>query len=207
MSNDNSHHQRGHSMTTFPDESDRYPNVTELLRLVGDGDQAAWDEIIRRYRGLVSAKVRMFRLQEADADDATQLIWLRLMENYHRIRFPELLGPWLATTARNECLSILRAAGRSANQDYTMMDKVTDPADDPEQQVISRDTARMLHDLVAELGAREQTIIRALFSDQPPSYAELADIVRIPLGSVGPTRIRALRKLQGKLDALRFSAA
>ncbi|HET9256107.1 MAG TPA: sigma-70 family RNA polymerase sigma factor [Pseudonocardiaceae bacterium] len=182
-------------------------SVTELLRLAGDGDQAAWEEIMRRYQGLVAAKVRRFRLQDADAHDAVQMTWLRLIENCHRIRFPELLGPWLATTASNECLSILRAAARTATRDEVMMDTVADPADSPEQQVISGDTARMLHALVAELDPREQTLVRALFSDRPPSYAELAAIAHIPLGSLGPTRTRALRKLRRKLDALRFAAA
>jgi RNA polymerase sigma factor (sigma-70 family) len=207
MSDNNGHHQWSRSTTTSPETAEESFTVAKLLRLAGDGDQAAWEELVRRYRGLVFAKVRVFRLQDADADDAMQMIWLRLMENCHRIRFPELLGPWLATTARNECLSILRAAARSANHADAMMDKVTDPTDGPEQQVISRDIARMLHDLVAELDPREQTLIRALFSDRSPSYAELANMVRIPLGSVGPTRTRALRKLRGKLDALPFSAA
>jgi RNA polymerase sigma factor (sigma-70 family) len=183
-------------------------NVAELLRLAGNGDEAAWEEIIWRYRGLVLARVRLFRLQDADAHDAVQMTWLRLIENCHRIQFPELLGSWLATTAERECLSILRTIARSTNHDPTMMDTLAaNPAESPEQRVIGRDTTRMLRDLVAELEPREQTLVRALFSDQPTSYAELAHIVRVPLGSLGPTRARVLRKLRRKLDAVHFSAA
>jgi RNA polymerase sigma factor (sigma-70 family) len=136
------------------------------------------------------------------------MTWLRLIENCHRIQFPELLGSWLATTAERECLSILRTIARSTNHDPTMMDTLAaNPAESPEQRVIGRDTTRMLRDLVAELEPREQTLVRALFSDQPTSYAELAHIVRVPLGSLGPTRARVLRKLRRKLDAVHFSAA
>ena len=98
--------------------ADTTASVADLLLGIHDGDPASWDEILRRYGKLVSATVRTFRLQEADAVDAMQMTWLRLAENAHRVQFPERLGGWLATTARRECLHILRqrklakAAGR-----------------------------------------------------------------------------------------------
>src|ERR671917_1348166 len=85
-------------------------SMTDLLLSIRDGDPAAWDEILRRYCKLVSTTVRSFRLQEADALDAVQMTWLRLAENAHRVQFPERLGGWLATTARRECLHLLRQA-------------------------------------------------------------------------------------------------
>jgi RNA polymerase sigma factor (sigma-70 family) len=182
-------------------------SVTELLRLAGADNQAAWQEIMRRYRGVILARVRLFRLQDADVHDAVQMTWLRLVENCHRIQFPEHLGSWLATTASHECLSILRAITRRNNQDGTAIDNVADPAGGPEQYAIDKSTMQMIHDLVAELAPREQAVVRALFSDQPPSYAQLASITGIPPGSLGPTRARALRKLHQKLKDSRSSAA
>lgn len=76
-------------------------SVAGLLLRVGDGDPAAWEEIVRRYGHLVSATVRSFRLQDADALDATQTTWLRLAEHVHQIQHSERLSGWLATTARN----------------------------------------------------------------------------------------------------------
>ncbi len=67
-------------------------SVAALLLRVRDGDNSAWKEIFRRYGKLVSATVRAFRLQEADALDAIQMTWLRLAENAHRIQYPEQLG-------------------------------------------------------------------------------------------------------------------
>jgi hypothetical protein len=51
------------------------PNMAELLLRVGDGDPAAWNEILHRYGKLVLATVRSFRLQDADALDAAQTTW------------------------------------------------------------------------------------------------------------------------------------
>ena len=90
--------------------ADATDSAADLLQGIDDGDPAAWDEIFRRYSNFVYAAVRSFRLQEADALDAMQMTWLRLAENAHRVQFPERLGGWLATTARRECLHILRQA-------------------------------------------------------------------------------------------------
>ena len=67
-------------------------SVADLLRRAGNGDQAAWEEILLRHGKRVFATVRSFRLQEADALDAVQMTWLRLTEHAHQIRDPEQLG-------------------------------------------------------------------------------------------------------------------
>ena len=83
------------------------PTTTELLRTAVGGDPAAWEELVRRYEPAVAAMVTGFRLQEADARDAMQRTWLRMLESHRQIREPEALGGWLKTTARRECLRIL----------------------------------------------------------------------------------------------------
>ncbi len=175
-------------------------SVTDLLRRVSDGDQTAWEEILRRYRSLVLAKVRSFRLQDADAHDAEQMTWLRLVESCHQIQFPEHLGAWLATVASRECLYILRDARHAPNQDDTAVESIADPSVGPEQHVVDMDTARRLRDLVAVLAPRQRTLLRALFADKSASYTDLTRATGIPRGSIGPTRLRALQRLRQKLD-------
>jgi RNA polymerase sigma factor (sigma-70 family) len=172
----------------------------ELLRQARSGDAAAWEEITRRYDRLVWARVRSFRLQEADASDAVQMTWLRLAENHHRLRCPERLAGWLSTTANRECLRILRDAQRTPDPAEGMAETLADPAAGPEQQVIDADTARQLRSLLAELPPRGRDLLRALFADDPQPYAEVARSTGIPIGSMGPTRARALQQLRQMLD-------
>lgn len=180
-------------------------DVAELLLRAGESDPAAWEEILRRYRGVILARVRAFRLQEADALDAVQMTWLRLAENIHRIQHPEQLGGWLATTASRECLNILRKAKRSPCATEAVVDNVTDSAVGPEQRVIDAETAQALRKLVAELPPRRRMLVRELFTDSPRPYAELAASVGIPVGSIGPTRGRALGQLRQMLEDRRFA--
>jgi RNA polymerase sigma factor (sigma-70 family) len=176
-------------------------SVAFLLLRVRQGDATAWDEIFRRYGKLVTGTVRSFRLQDADALDAIQMTWLRFAENAHRVRFPERLGGWLVTTARRECLRILRDAKMTSTSEDRVSEGVADPSVNPEQQVIDMETVQSLHRLVAELPPRRRMLMRFLFDDDQHSYAEVARLVGIPPGGIGPTRARALRQLREKLFA------
>lgn len=172
------------------------PDTAALLLAAEQGDKSAWAEIVRRYGGTVSATVRSFRLQDADAHDAIQMTWLRLMTNWHRVQDPERLSGWLATTARRECLQILRQAKRTPDP----VDTVADPSVDPEQGFFAAETVLTLHSLIAELPLRGRTLLQTLFSDNPQPYAEIAQLTGIPVGSIGPTRARALRQLRLMID-------
>ena len=176
-------------------------SVDDLLMRAGDRDSAAWEEIVRRYSSVVFATVRSFRLQDADVLDAVQMTWLRLAENSHRVQYPERLAGWLATTARRECLHILRQQAKHAPAPAeTVAENVVDPCVGPEQRVIDRDTAQTLWQLVGELSPLRRTLLRALFTDNPRPYTEVARAAGIPAGGIGPTRARALQQLRRRLD-------
>jgi RNA polymerase sigma factor (sigma-70 family) len=180
--------------------ADSTDSAADLLQRISDRDPAVWDEILRRYSKLVSATVRSFRLQEADALDAMQMTWLRLAENAHRVQFPERLGGWLATTARRECLHILRQAKLRPHLTDMVLETVSDPSAGPEQRAIDANTTRTLRKLIDELSPRREALIRMLFTDNPCSYAKAARITGIPPGGIGPTRARALQQLRDKLN-------
>jgi RNA polymerase sigma factor (sigma-70 family) len=160
----------------------------------------AWDEIVRQYGNLVSATVRSFHMQDADALDAMQMTWLRLAENAHRVRFPERLGGWLATTARNECLRICRQSVPVPDPWVMEPDALADRSMGPEQRVVDAHAAQLLWDIVAELPPRQRAVLRELFTDEPRPYAEVSRAAGIPVGGIGPTRARALRQLRDVLD-------
>lgn len=174
--------------------------IDDLLLWAGGGDPTAWEEIIRRYGRIVFSKVRSFRLQDADARDAVQATWLRLAENWPSVRDPEHLGAWLVTVANRECLRILRQSKHAPVPTDAVADHVADPAVGPEQHVIDACTAQAVRDLVAELPPRRRILLWALFTENPRPYAEVAHITGLPIGSIGPTRARALEQLRRTAD-------
>lgn len=195
---------RGHiSMTTATSKcipANAAEGAANLLPGIRDGDPVAWGEILRRYGRFVSATVQSFRLQEADAFDAIQATWLRLAESAHQVRDPERLGGWLVTTARRECLRILRQTRHGPNLIDMAEETVADPSANPERRTIDAHTSCMLWKLVDELSPRRRAVLRTLFADDPCSYDQVARITGIPLGGIGPTRARALRQLRKNWD-------
>jgi RNA polymerase sigma factor (sigma-70 family) len=173
------------------------PETRELLRSATRGDDAAWNEIVQRYRGLVGAVVRSYRLQDADARDAEQRTWLRLVEHRSSVRDPERLGGWLATTAARECLRILREC-RNVSTDE--LDALATPEPGVEERVVDADTVERLWKIVAELPPRGRTIMRELFAEEPRPYSEVARVTGIPIGSLGPSRARLIERVRRSFD-------
>lgn len=172
---------------------------TELLRLAAAGQQGAWAELVARYTPLLRARVRQYRLQEADGLDVMQTTWLRLAEHVDEIRTPEHLAGWLATVVSRECLRTLRAASRTTPVDEVFL-TVPDTAAGPEQIVVDGFTRGALRAAVAELPPRRQALLGALFAEDRKPYAQIAQDFGMPIGSLGPTRARTLTELRGILE-------
>ena len=166
-----------------------------LVRAAADGRQAAWDELVDRFSGLLWAVARGHRLGHADAEDVVQTCWLRLAEHLGRIEHPERLGGWLATTARNECLGVLRRGARELMvEDDEKLGGSTDP--DVTAGLVERERGTALWSAFSRLDERCQLLLRVLMADEPPSYQAVSESLEMPIGAIGPTRQRCLDKLR-----------
>ena len=144
------------------------------------------------------ATIARYRLTPADAADAMQTTWLRLFERAATIRDPERLGGWLATTTQRECLALLRR-GRAETPTEMILTNLAAPEPTPETMVIAAETRRRVRRATEELTGRPRAIIEALYYQPCLGYAHLARQTGMPIGSIGPTRARAMRCLRHKL--------
>jgi RNA polymerase sigma factor (sigma-70 family) len=176
--------------------ADATDSEADLLRRIGAGDELAWHEVVRRYGKLVSATVRSFRLQEADARDAVQMTWLRLAENADRVQSPGRLGGWLVTTARRECLHILRQAKHGSNliDGHGHVDEILPLPPTNVHAWEQRHEVLRLLDCLSPL--RRQVMALTLDGYTP---AEIASKLEIAPETVRSRLIRARRTLAGYL--------
>jgi RNA polymerase sigma factor (sigma-70 family) len=169
------------------------PSVSDLLRAAAQGDQEAWNDLVARFTGLLWAVTRAHRLGHADAADVVQLTWTRLVENLDRIRDPEHVGAWLVTTARRECLRVLRSVGRTQPVEELPELTTHHRADSaPEVAALASERDELLRRAVSELSPRCQQLLSVLMAPEQPSYAEVSAALGLPVGSIGPTRARCL---------------
>ena len=188
------------------------PDDTGLLvRGAADGDEAAWRGLVTRFSSLVWAVARAHRLTSADAADVYQTTWLRLAEHIGRIEHPDRVGAWLATAARRECLQSLRSAAKTApTDDMDRLDISPTVGNPTEEAVLAAETERedaaraaAMWRAFSRLSGRCRELLRILMATPPPSYAEVAAALGLPLGSIGPTRARCLQRLREEMAGIR----
>lgn len=172
-------------------------DLPTLVKASVDRDGDAWNELVRRFAGLVSFVIRHYRLNATDTQDVSQLVWMRLVEHLGQIREPSALPGWLATTTRHECERYLRVNGRSVAMDPMTM-RLVDRADGPEidELLLAAERRQVLLDGLGELTPPHRELLVMLTADPPYAYAEISRILGIPVGSIGPTRSRVLDKLR-----------
>jgi RNA polymerase sigma factor (sigma-70 family) len=128
-----------------------------------------------------------------------QATWLRLLEHLTRLHDPTRVGAWLATTARRECLRVIRDSDRCVlyGDDAPEHESLDVP---PAEAVLISERNAALWRSFSRLRAADQALLRLLMADPRPPYEEIAAALDMPIGSIGPTRQRALERLRRELD-------
>src|SRR4051794_2438416 len=176
-------------------------DVAALLDAARRGEQAAWDALVADYNNLVWSIARSFRLDSADAHDAVQMTWLRLVENLNRIADPDRLAGWLATTARRECLQLLRRSGRERPAGEDALSDVADPGAPVDAALLTDERDGALWRAFRLLGERCQRLLRVLMASPPPSYQDVSVALGMAVGTIGPARQRCLDQLRRRIMA------
>jgi RNA polymerase sigma factor (sigma-70 family) len=174
-----------------------------LARSALAGDPSAWDELVARLQRVAWRTIAGFDLSEEDRKDAFAGTFFRLYERLGTIREPAKLPGWVATTARNEVLALLRARRRDTPVD---LDDQHLPAvdSDPAARLLDLELHEALHGGLARLSAACRQLLHLLTIDPPLSYAEVGDVLDLPHGSIGPTRQRCLDRLRETPELLPF---
>jgi RNA polymerase sigma factor (sigma-70 family) len=170
--------------------------LNEMVAAAAEGDQAAWSDLVSRFRGRVIRVARAHGLDTYQADDVAQETWLRLYRNLDNVRDPFSLGAWIETTARRESL---RALGGRRREELTGDDVGVDRPvlDDGDDEFEERKAA--LARGMKKLSCRQRALMESLLAEPAPSYADVSLRIGIPIGSIGPTRGRCVKRLRQEL--------
>ena len=178
-----------------------------LVEAAAAGEQQAWRELIDRYAVLIRSVCRCHRLGDADADDVAQMTWLRAVEHIDRLRDPDRFGAWIGTTARRECLRVLHGHKRVVPTADEMRNPLFAEHVDPDEVALTAERRTAVRRALTALPERQQTLLRLLHIEDAPSYEAISSALGMPIGSIGPTRGRALERLRKELRLAPLSAA
>jgi RNA polymerase sigma factor (sigma-70 family) len=177
-------------------------SVVRLVRTAAAGDNGAWDLLVERYVKLLWAIALRHGLNESDAADVVQTTWLRLLEHIGEIREPARVGSWLATTAQREALRCVARSHRLVlsgdDTTFDVPDRLQPPVD---EAVLAKEQAAAAREALDSLPSAWRSLVELLIQDPPPTYEEIGADLGLPVGSIGPTRGRCVRRMRAMVDA------
>jgi len=174
----------------------------ELLLACRNGDQAAWEALIKRYQRLMFTIPRRAGLDEDQSADVFQEVFATLFQKLDDIDQPERLHSWLVTTARRKTWRLIskeRAPQNTLSDDANGPEELSNIPDNaalPDEVLLKLEEQHRVRTAMSALDERCQKLLTLLFYEgEPPSYAEIAVSLGTSEGSIGPTRARCLEKM------------
>jgi RNA polymerase sigma factor (sigma-70 family) len=194
-------------MTTITSLTDRLAarrgerDTATLVEAASAGEPQAWRELIDRYAVLIRSVARSHRLSDADADDVAQLTWLRAVEHIGRLHDPDRFGAWVGTTARHECLRVLSGRKRVVPTSDEVSNPMFATFVDQDEIELAAERRAAVRQALNVLPDKQRTLLTLLHSEREPSYDAISAELGMPVGSIGPTRGRALERLRKEIHA------
>ncbi len=183
--------------------SDRKPTSPELFlaRRAAKADPQAWDEIVALYGERIFNLAFRFTGNQAEAEDLTQDIFLKLYGNLDRYRGDVPLMAWTLRLSRNLCIDHYRHH-RTRRQSETVSDEVLTQLpsdDDPERHSQTRERRRLVHQVLAEMSESLASVLM-LRDLQGLTYEEIAGFFEVPVGTIKSRLNRGRRELVRRVD-------
>ena len=166
------------------------------------GDRSAADRLVRDHDGWVRSAIYAVTGRRDLVDDVAQQVWTRVWERLETLKNPQRLKSWLYSIARNAALDAsISERQRQARVGRMRIRAASDTRSSPEP-VGTVGSDEMQHKLLQAVQAlpalyREPFVLRHL---QDWNYAEIGDVLNLPVETVETRLVRARRMLREMLQ-------
>lgn len=175
-------------------ETDRIRHELLALRC-RRGEPAALAELVRAWEPRLFFYVRRMLVDEEEAWQVMQEVWVAVLSRIDRLREPQCLPQWLYTIARNTLMTHLR--GRYAERERTGAE-APEPVDEDDPLGRWAD-AEQVYAGLARLPPADREVLTLCFLNDL-SIAEIAEVLAIPPGTVKSRLFKARKALRAVLE-------
>ncbi|MHC4675529.1 MAG: RNA polymerase sigma factor, partial [Planctomycetota bacterium] len=167
----------------------------ELLARYAQGDEAAFREIVSRYKNSLYVFLKRFLTQQDLIDDVFQETFLQLFTSRQSFDTSRPLRPWLFTIAANKAKDALRKRQRTAATPIgtiaepdemsfnDVLNALTSDATRPYEELQKNETAAQVRQVIADMPENLREILILAYFNRF-SYKQMAQILSIPIGTV-----------------------
>jgi len=179
----------------------------EWARSAAGGDKAAFARLVEKHKQSVYGLCYRLLSSSEESRDAAQEAFVRAYTGIRDFDARQPFAAWVLRIARNHCIDLLRRRRptlalepRGDEPEVGVAPELQDHyAMSGEQAVQEEEAQRDLDRAVAALPPRYREVI-ALFHVQHKSYAEIAETLGVPMGTVMTWLHRARKELKAKLS-------
>ena len=183
------------------------PDAQLMLR-VKQGDMAAFEELVGKYKQPVINLIYRTLPDATEAEDLAQHVFLQVFKSAHRYLVSAKFSTWLYTIARNLCLNEIRRRSRhpAESLDATHPDNEDQPLRQyedtknfsPPDLLLQDELVGKIEQALAELPESQRTAI-LLYREDELSYEEIATVLGCSLSATKSLIHRGRETLKQKL--------
>jgi RNA polymerase sigma-70 factor (ECF subfamily) len=168
-----------------------------LATLVQSGDTEAFGELVDRYESKLLRYGRKFLNDHADIQDLVQNIFIQSYQNIQSFDASLRFSPWIYRIAHNTFVNGLKKKKRSPFMLVDFDTFIAHPVyEDPtEREREQEDVKRLIELGLKQISQKYKEILILSFIEEM-SYKDIADVLQIPIGTVGVRLIRAKKALR-----------
>lgn len=180
--------------------SDKKLNIAssdeELISSFINGDQNAFNFIVRKYQKKVYWIIRKMVLDHDDADDITQEVFLKIYRSLSDFRGESKFFTYLYKIAVNYSINHLNR-NKKINSRKSDIDNSFIRSDDKtaDEIMISQDRTKLLEEAIDTLPAQQRAVFLLRYYDNH-SYEEISNILNKSVGGMKANYFHAIKKLE-----------
>jgi len=170
----------------------------QLLRRMADGDEAALDDLYARHAPALFSYLLTLTDDRFEAEEVLQDTLVVAWRSARRFEGRARVRTWLLAIAHRQERDRRRRHAITIGPEAEL-DRLTDVARGPEELALAHEEVVELGALVARLNPSQRTILALAFVHQL-SYAEIAAVLDLPIGTVKSRLNNARNALQSLRD-------
>jgi len=188
------------------DVDERKIEDQRLIKLAREGDQKAFETLLKKYRNLVyHVMIKMVRNPQ-EAEDLSQEAFIKAFNALASFNEEFAFSTWLMKIATNNCIDYLRKKKlRTYSIDEPIQYKeeqvqveLPDHDPTPEKSLLNEERSKLINEAIQSLPPRYRHVI-VLRHQEEKSYEDIAEILKLPLGTVKARIFRAREMLNKKI--------
>ena len=186
--------------TTLPPEKDE-----DIVLLVIQGDKELFGILIDRYEDKLTRYVKRFTQQTDDVSDIIQIVFIKAYTNLQSFDRSRSFNSWIYRIAHNESVTHLKKRGgeKVSFIDFDTFLPHPFAKETADKKTLNRETKELLETSLASIPLKYREVLVLYYYDEL-SYQEIADVLHIPIATVGVRIKRGKESLEKLLTSKHY---